>query len=52
MPIEIAVRQVELLFEERELGLVGFGEHRHDSETHPLVDDVVELFGRVGHVVP
>lgn len=48
MTTQIAVSEVEGLFEETEVCPVGLGEDGQDAETDPLVDRVVELLGRMG----
>ncbi len=46
---EVAVGQVQLVFQERELGLVCLCEHSHDAEPHPLVDHIIEESTGMSH---
>lgn len=45
MTAEIPVTQIECLFQESKVCLVGLSEDREDAETHSLMNGVVEKLG-------
>ncbi len=44
---QVAVCEVEALFQECEIGPVGLDQYRQDAKADPLVDHVIQSSGRV-----